>query len=187
MEETHWLCPSNVLDASIWEIICYVLSSNFLFFTEPALLSISISPAICHIFIEQSQEPEQIKFLRGHADTVWTDEVSVSLIAFIWRQGFLGLSICLEELAFQFLKENTQNISSSAKKTSVVRLAKEALDRVFFGKLRDGNDVAIKVLSLFSNEGVQQFLNEVILRMLFNFLVGQWWHLTAIRKIYIVS
>eukprot|EP00253_Pinus_taeda_P011125 PITA_11125 len=32
---------------------------------------------------------------------------------------------------------------------------------VFFGKLRDGNDIAVKVLSLFSNEGVQQFLNEV--------------------------
>jgi hypothetical protein len=35
---------------------------------------------------------------------------------------------------------------------------------VFFGKLPDGKDIAVKVLSLFSHQGVQEFLNEVILR-----------------------
>jgi len=32
---------------------------------------------------------------------------------------------------------------------------------VFFGKLPDGKDIAVKVLSLFSQQGVQEFLNEV--------------------------
>jgi len=34
---------------------------------------------------------------------------------------------------------------------------------VFFGTLAEGNDVAVKVLSLFSKAGIHQFENEVIL------------------------
>jgi serine/threonine protein kinase len=32
---------------------------------------------------------------------------------------------------------------------------------VFFGKLQEGNDIAVKVLSLYSHQGVHEFLNEV--------------------------
>ena len=34
---------------------------------------------------------------------------------------------------------------------------------VFFGQLPEGKEIAVKVLSLFSTQGVNQFLNEVIL------------------------
>ena len=37
---------------------------------------------------------------------------------------------------------------------------------VFFGKLPEGKEIAVKVLSLFSKQGAQEFLNEVILRFL---------------------
>ena len=34
---------------------------------------------------------------------------------------------------------------------------------VFFGKLPEGKEIAVKVLSLSSKQGAQEFLNEVIL------------------------
>jgi hypothetical protein len=34
---------------------------------------------------------------------------------------------------------------------------------VFFGKLPEGKEIAVKVLSLFSRQGVHEFMNEVIL------------------------
>jgi hypothetical protein len=34
---------------------------------------------------------------------------------------------------------------------------------VFFGKLPEGKVIAVKVLSLFSRQGIHEFLNEVIL------------------------
>lgn len=35
---------------------------------------------------------------------------------------------------------------------------------VYFGQLPEGADIAVKVLSLFSNQGAKEFLNEVIFR-----------------------
>jgi len=35
---------------------------------------------------------------------------------------------------------------------------------VFFGKLPKGKEIAVKVLSLFSHQGVDEFLNEVMLK-----------------------
>jgi hypothetical protein len=45
-------------------------------------------------------------------------------------------------------------------------IGKGGFGSVFFGKLPEGNDIAVKVLSLFNDQGVQQFLNEVILTLL---------------------
>jgi hypothetical protein len=42
-------------------------------------------------------------------------------------------------------------------------IGKGGFGSVFFGKLPEGNNIAVKVLSLFSTQGVDQFLNEVFL------------------------
>jgi len=49
--------------------------------------------------------------------------------------------------------ESTQNFNQ--------KIGQGGFGSVFFGKLREGRDIAVKVLSLFSIEGVHQFQNEV--------------------------
>jgi hypothetical protein len=56
------------------------------------------------------------------------------------------------------MKTATQNFSG--------KIGKGGFGSVFFGKLPEGKEIAVKVLSLFSTQGVHQFLNEVILRFL---------------------
>lgn len=48
-------------------------------------------------------------------------------------------------------------------------IGKGGFGSVFFGKLPEGKDIAVKVLSLFSTQSVQQFLNEVIAKLLSHF------------------
>ena len=56
------------------------------------------------------------------------------------------------------IRESTQNFNQ--------KIGQGGFGSVFFGKLREGRDIAVKVLSSFSIEGVHQFQNEVILRFL---------------------
>lgn len=48
----------------------------------------------------------------------------------------------------------TQNFSQ--------KIGQGGFGSVFFGKLQQGKDIAVKVLSLFSKQGIQEFINEVI-------------------------
>jgi hypothetical protein len=50
----------------------------------------------------------------------------------------------------------TQNFS--------MEIGRGGFGSVFFGKLADEKDIAVKVLSVFSHQGVLEFLNEVLLR-----------------------
>lgn len=50
------------------------------------------------------------------------------------------------------IMESTQNFNQ--------KIGQGGFGSVFFGKLREGRDIAVKVLSLFSIEGVHQFQNE---------------------------
>jgi len=52
------------------------------------------------------------------------------------------------------IMESTQNFNQ--------KIGQGGFGSVFFGKLREGRDIAVKVLSLFSIEGVHQFQNEVL-------------------------
>ena len=54
------------------------------------------------------------------------------------------------------IMDATQKLSGS--------IGKGGFGSVFLGKLPEGQNIAVKVLTLFSTQGVQQFVNEVILR-----------------------
>lgn len=49
----------------------------------------------------------------------------------------------------------------AATKTFTSEIGRGGFGSVFFGKLAEGNDIAVKVLSSFSQQGVKEFLNEV--------------------------
>ena len=49
----------------------------------------------------------------------------------------------------------------TATQTFTQEIGRGGFGSVFFGKLPDGTNIAVKVLSLFSWQGAQEFLNEV--------------------------
>jgi hypothetical protein len=53
----------------------------------------------------------------------------------------------------------------TATQTFSCEIGRGGFGSVFFGKLAEGNDIAVKVLSSFSQQGVKEFLNEVILQL----------------------
>lgn len=55
----------------------------------------------------------------------------------------------------------TLNEMLAATQTFNREIGKGGFGSVFFGKLPDGKNIAVKVLSLFSHQGVEEFLNEV--------------------------
>jgi hypothetical protein len=57
---------------------------------------------------------------------------------------------------------STQNFS--------VKIGQGGFGSVFFGKLQEGKEIAVKVLSSFSEQGVYQFQNEVILRLVYHII-----------------
>jgi len=60
----------------------------------------------------------------------------------------------------------TLNEMVGATDNFTIKIGQGGFGSVFFGKLPEGKDIAIKVLSLFSKQGVDEFLNEAILRYL---------------------
>ena len=49
----------------------------------------------------------------------------------------------------------------AATQTFTQEIGRGGFGSVFFGKLPEGTNIAVKVLSLFSRQGAQEFLNEV--------------------------
>jgi hypothetical protein len=59
----------------------------------------------------------------------------------------------------------------AATQTFSQEIGRGGFGSVFLGKLPEGKYIAVKVLSQFSQQGVQEFLNEVILRYVFNHII----------------
>jgi len=59
------------------------------------------------------------------------------------------------------LKEMTKATENFSRK-----IGQGGFGSVFFGKLPGGKEIAVKVLSLFSKQGIHEFQNEVIQRFL---------------------
>jgi len=72
----------------------------------------------------------------------------------------------------------TLNEMMAATDNFTTKIGEGGFGSVFFGKLPEGKDIASKALSLFSKQGVHEFLNEAILKYL-NYV--QWFNLKAIN------
>jgi hypothetical protein len=83
----------------------------------------------------------------GHVTSQWTDTTSMV------PNSEKACAFTLDQIMAA-----TQKFSGS--------IGKGGFGSVFFGKLPEGKNIAVKVLSLFSTQGVHQFMNEVILRSL---------------------
>ncbi|XP_059064995.1 probable LRR receptor-like serine/threonine-protein kinase At5g48740 [Cryptomeria japonica] len=96
--------------------------------------------------------------------------ITVTVVGILMYR-FKFKSACAQPRPFDYLMVNVANSSKSRAFTlEEMRMATEnftnkigqgSFGTVFLGKLQDGKQIAVKVLSVFSKHGIDQFLNEV--------------------------
>jgi len=111
-----------------------------------------------------------IFFYCKNKDCVTTESNEVEIAVYSTSNEWTDTTILAPNSARAFTRDQimaaTQQFSES--------IGKGGFGYVFLGKLPEGNNIAVKVLSLFSTQGVDQFWNEVILIILSHVISSIW-------------